>query len=72
MMAFFWKDTAKICLRKIEIIRGWGVVIVYFSKHVIVKPRTDLDFDSEAIWLEIDFHAYKIPLCVVYRQPNAY
>ena len=49
-----------------------GGVIVYFSKHLIVKPRTDLDFDSEAIWLEIDFHAYKILLCVIYRQPNAY
>ena len=48
-----------------------GGVIVYFSKHLIDKSRTDLDFDSGAIWLEIDFPAYKMLLCVVYRQPNA-
>ena len=48
-----------------------GDIIVYFSNHVIVKPRTDLDFDSEAIWLESIFPTYKMLLCVVYRQPNA-
>ena len=48
-----------------------GGVIVYFSNHLIVQPRTDLNFDSEAIWLEIVFPAYKMLLCVVYRQPNA-
>jgi hypothetical protein len=36
-----------------------------------VKPRTDLNFDSEAIWLESIVPAYKMLLCVVYRQPNA-
>ena len=48
-----------------------GDIIVYFSNHLIVKPRTDLNFDSEAIWLESIFPAYKMLLCVVYRQPNA-
>ena len=48
-----------------------GGVIVYFSNHLIVQPRTDLNFDSEAIWLEIFLPAYKMLLCVVYRQPNA-
>ena len=48
-----------------------GGVIVYFSNHLIVQPRTDLNFDSEAIWLEIVFPAYKMLLCVVYRQLNA-
>jgi exonuclease III len=32
-----------------------GGVIVYFSNHLIVQPRADLNFDSEAIWLEIVF-----------------
>jgi hypothetical protein len=39
--------------------------------HLIVQPRADLNFDSEAIWLEIVFPAYKMLLCAVYRQPNA-
>jgi hypothetical protein len=38
---------------------------------LIVQPRTDLNFDSEAIWLEIVFPSYKMLLCVVYRQHNA-
>jgi hypothetical protein len=39
-----------------------GGVIVYFSNHLIVQPKTDLNFDSEAIWLEIVFPAYKMIL----------
>ena len=57
----FWKDWNN----------SGGGIIVYFSKHLIDKPRTELDFDSEAIWLEIDFPAYEMLLCAVYRQPDA-
>jgi hypothetical protein len=49
----------KIHLGKIEIIQGGGV-IVYFSNHLIVQPRTDLNFDSEAIWLKIVFPPHNI------------
>jgi hypothetical protein len=35
-----------------------GGVILDFSNHLIVQPRTDLHFDSEAIWLEIVLPAY--------------
>ena len=57
----FWKDWNN----------SGGGIIVYFSKHLIDKPRTELYFDSEAIWLEIDFPAYEMLLCAVYRQPDA-
>jgi hypothetical protein len=31
-----------------------GGVIVYFSNHLIVQPRTDLNFDSEAMLCSLD------------------
>ncbi|CAC5380883.1 unnamed protein product [Mytilus coruscus] len=34
------------------------------------KPRPDLDFDNEALWLEINFPSYKLLHCIVYRQPS--
>ena len=69
MMAFFWEGYCNDPFRKDRNNSGEDV-IVYFSNHVIVKPRTDLDFDSEAIWMEIYFPAYTMLICVVYRQPN--
>ena len=69
MMAFFLEGYCKDPFRNDRHNSGEDV-IVYFSNHLIFKPRTDLDFDSEAIWMEIDFPAYKMLICVVYRQPN--
>ncbi|CAG2226266.1 unnamed protein product [Mytilus edulis] len=47
-----------------------GGIIIYISKFIQAKPRPDLDFDNEALWLEITFPSNKLLLCVVYRQPS--
>ncbi|CAC5400798.1 unnamed protein product [Mytilus coruscus] len=47
-----------------------GGIIIYICKFIQAKPRPDLDFDNEALWLEINFPSQKLLLCVVYRQPS--
>ena len=47
-----------------------GGVIVYISDLLQAKRRSNLDFEGEVIWVEIEFPLYKLLVCVVYRPPG--
>lgn len=44
--------------------------MIYISSTLQAKYRTDLDFEGEALWIEIELSKQKILVCAVYRQPH--